>query len=53
MSKKEYFPPRQSTNPTINSYELPEITYKKALLKIVQSDLAPGIDPLVIKISIF
>ncbi|MBK9271489.1 MAG: restriction endonuclease [Saprospiraceae bacterium] len=37
MSKKEFFPPRPSTNPTIYAYELPGIPYKEGLLKIGQS----------------
>jgi hypothetical protein len=41
MNKKKFFPPRPSTNPTIYAYELPEIPYKKGLLKIGQSN-RPG-----------
>jgi hypothetical protein len=37
MSKKEFFPPRLSSNPTIYAYELPDIPYKVGLLKIGQS----------------
>jgi hypothetical protein len=34
MSKKEFFPPRPSTNPTIYAYELVDVPTHKGLLKI-------------------
>jgi hypothetical protein len=37
MSKKDFFPSRPSTNPTIYAYELPGIPYKEGQLKIGQS----------------
>ena len=38
MSKKEFFPPRPSTNPTIYAYELVGVTTHKGLLKIGYTD---------------
>ncbi len=38
MSKKEFFPPRPSTNPTIYVYELVGVATHKALLKIGYTD---------------
>ena len=38
MSKKEFFPPRPSANPTIYAYELVEIATHKGLLKIGFTD---------------
>jgi len=34
MSKREFFPPRPSTNPTIYAYELKYVASHKGLLKI-------------------
>jgi len=36
MSKKEFFPPHPSTNPTIYAYELVGVATHKGLLKIVK-----------------
>jgi hypothetical protein len=33
MSKKEFFPPRPSTNPTIYGYELVGVATHKGMLK--------------------
>lgn len=38
MSKKEFFPPRPSTNPTIYAYELVGVDTHKGLLKIGYTD---------------
>lgn len=38
MSKKEFFPPRPSANPTIYAYELVNVTTHKDLLKIGYTD---------------
>jgi hypothetical protein len=38
MSKKEFFPPRPSTNPTIYAYELVDVPSHKGLLKIGYTD---------------
>ncbi|MCZ8169537.1 MAG: GIY-YIG nuclease family protein [Flavobacterium sp.] len=38
MSKKEFFPPRPSTNPTIYAYELVGVATHKGLLKIGYTD---------------
>jgi hypothetical protein len=38
MSKKEFFPPRPSTNPTIYAYELVNVETHKGLLKIGYTD---------------
>lgn len=38
MSKKEFFPPRPSTNPTIYAYELEGVATHKGLLKIGYTD---------------
>ncbi len=38
MSKKEFFPPRPSTNPTIYAYELVSVDTHKGLLKIGFTD---------------
>ena len=38
MSKKEFFPPRPSTNPTIYAYELVKVATHKGLLKIGYTD---------------
>ena len=38
MSKKEFFPPRPSTNPTIYAYELVDVASHKGLLKIGYTD---------------
>ena len=38
MSKKEFFPPRPSTNPTIYAYELLGVATHKGLLKIGYTD---------------
>lgn len=38
MSKKEFFPPRPSTNPTIYAYELVGVVTHKGLLKIGYTD---------------
>ena len=38
MSKKEFFPPRPSTNPTIYAYELVGVATHKGLLKISYTD---------------
>ena len=38
MSKKEFFPPRPSTNPTIYAYELVGVTTHKGFLKIGFTD---------------
>jgi hypothetical protein len=38
MSKKEFFPPRPSTNPTIYAYELVDVATHKGLLKIGYTD---------------
>jgi hypothetical protein len=38
MSKKEFFPPRPSTNPTIYAYELVSVNTHKGLLKIGFTD---------------
>lgn len=38
MSKKEFFPPRPSTNPTIYAYELAGVATHKGLLKIGFTD---------------
>lgn len=38
MSKKEFFPPRPSTNPTIYAYELVGVATYKGLLKIGYTD---------------
>ena len=38
MSKKEFFPPRPSTNPTIYAYELVNVATHKGLLKIGYTD---------------
>ena len=37
MSKRDFFPPRPSTNPIIYAYELPGIPYKEGMLKIGQT----------------
>lgn len=36
MSKKEFFPPRPSTNPTIYTYELVGVATHKGLLKTLK-----------------
>lgn len=36
MSKKEFFPPRPSTNPTIYAYELVGVATHKGLLKNIK-----------------
>lgn len=38
MSKKEFFPPRSSVNPTIYAYELVDVASHKGLLKIGYTD---------------
>jgi len=38
MIKKEFFPPRPSTNPTIYAYELADVATHKGLLKIGYTD---------------
>lgn len=38
MSKKDFFPPRPSTNPTIYAYELVDVASHKGLLKIGYTD---------------
>lgn len=38
MSKKEFFPPRPTTNPTIYAYELVNVATHKGLLKIGYTD---------------
>ena len=38
MSKKEFFPPRPSANPTIYAYELVDVATHKGLLKIGYTD---------------
>jgi len=38
MGKKEFFPPRPSTNPTIYAYELVDVATHKGLLKIGYTD---------------
>lgn len=38
MSKREFFPPRPSTNPTIYAYELVDVATHKGLLKIGYTD---------------
>ena len=38
MSKKEFFPPRPTTNPTIYAYELVGVETHKGLLKIGYTD---------------
>ena len=38
MSKKDFFPPRPSTNPTIYAYELVGVATHKGLLKIGYTD---------------
>lgn len=38
MSKKQFFPPRPSTNPTIYAYELIDVSTHKGLLKIGFTD---------------
>ena len=38
MSKREFFPPRPSTNPTIYAYELKDVASHKGLLKIGYTD---------------
>jgi hypothetical protein len=40
MSKKEFFPPRPSTNPTIYAYELVGVATHNGLLKIVKQSKA-------------
>jgi hypothetical protein len=38
MSKKEFFPPRPSVNPTIYAYELPNDSKRKGQIKIGFTD---------------
>jgi len=38
MSKKDFFPPRSATNPTINAYELMGLNTHKGWLKIGFTD---------------
>jgi hypothetical protein len=38
MSKREFFPPRPSTNPTIYAYKLKDVASHKGLLKIGYTD---------------